>query len=95
MSNTLYCLNYIDNNGKIKKETTCFAYLCCTEALNYKKSVTVWKLCERSFKWDVAGYSSFIRLEMAQEWIKTLPYSVLGSTELLRFWKEVVNFDEL
>ena len=38
------------NNGKIKKETTCFAYLCCTEALNYKKSMTVWKLCEISFK---------------------------------------------
>ena len=66
------------NSGKIKKETTCLADLCWTEDLNYKKSVTVWKLCERSFKWDVAGYSSFICLEMAQEWIKTLPYSILG-----------------
>ena len=66
-----------DNNGKINKETTWFAYLCCAEALNYKKSVTVWKLCKRSFKWDLAGYSSSICLEMAQKWIKTLPYSDL------------------
>ena len=35
---------------------------------NIAKSVTVLKLCERSFKWDHAGCPSFIRLEMALEW---------------------------
>ena len=36
------------------------------------------KICERSFKCDLAGHSgrsSFIRLEMAEERIKTLPNS--------------------
>ena len=26
------------------------------------------KICENSFKWDLAGWSSSIRLEMALEW---------------------------
>ena len=39
--------------------------------------MAVWKIFKRSFKCDVAGSSSFIRLEMAQEWMKTLPYSIL------------------
>ena len=30
--------------------------------------MTILKLCERSFKWDLAGYPSSIRLEMALEW---------------------------
>ena len=84
-----------DNSGKIKNETTYLANFCWTEDINFKKSMTVWKLCERSFKWDIAGHSSFIRLEMAQEWIKTLPYSVLQFNWIKRFWKEVVHFDEL
>ena len=67
----------VHNSGKMKKKTTCLANLCWTEDINYKKSVTVWKLCERSFKCVLAGYSSLIPLEMAQEWIKTLPYSDL------------------
>ena len=37
--------------------------------------MAVWKICKRSFKCDIAGSSCFIRLEMAQEWMKTLPYS--------------------
>ena len=45
--------------------------------MKYKKSIAVLKICKRSFKRDVAGSSSFIRLEMAQEWMKTLPYSIL------------------
>ena len=60
-----------------KGETTYSAYFCWTGDMKYKKSMTVWKICERSFKCDVAGSSSFIRLEMAQEWMKTLPYSIL------------------
>ena len=35
---------------------------------NIGKSMTILKLCERSFKWDLAGYPSSIRLEMALEW---------------------------
>jgi len=45
--------------------------------MKYKKSVAVWKNCKRSFKCDVAGGFSFIHLEMAQEWMKTLPCSIL------------------
>ena len=30
--------------------------------------MTVLKICERSFKWDLTGCSSSIRLEMALEW---------------------------
>ena len=45
--------------------------------MKYKKSVAVWKICKRSFKCDVAGGFSFIHLEMAQEWMKTLPYLIL------------------
>ena len=30
--------------------------------------MTILKICERSFKWDLAGCSSSIRLEMALEW---------------------------
>ena len=39
--------------------------------------MAVWNICESFFKCDVADSSSFIRLEMAQEWMKTLPYSIL------------------
>ena len=60
-----------------KKETTYLAYFCWANNMKYKKSMAVWKICKRSFKRDVAGSSSFIRLEMAQEWMKTLPYSIL------------------
>ena len=35
---------------------------------NIAKSVTILKLCERSFKWDLAGCPTSIRLEMAEEW---------------------------
>ena len=35
---------------------------------NIAKLVTVLKLCERSFKWDLAGRPGFIRLEMPLEW---------------------------
>ena len=30
--------------------------------------MTILKICERSFKWDFAGCSSSISLEMALEW---------------------------
>ena len=35
---------------------------------NIAKSVTILKLCKRSFRWDLAECPSFIRLEMAWEW---------------------------
>ena len=35
---------------------------------NIAKSITILKICKRSFKWDLAGCSSSIRLEMALEW---------------------------
>ena len=35
---------------------------------NIAKSMTILKICERSFKWDLTGCSSSIRLEMALEW---------------------------
>ena len=70
------------NHGKKKekkkeKETAYLAYFCWTEDMKYKKSIAVWKICERSFKCDEAGSSSFIRLDMAQEWKKILPHSIL------------------
>ena len=46
-------------------------------SMKYWKSVAVWKICKRSFICHIAGRSCFIRLEMAQEWIKTLPCSIL------------------
>ena len=49
-----------------KNETTYLAYFCWTEDMKYKKK----SICKRSFKCDVAGHSSFIRLEMALEWVK-------------------------
>ena len=35
---------------------------------NIAKSMTILKLCERPFKWDLAGCPSSIRLEMALRW---------------------------
>ena len=35
---------------------------------NIAKSMTILKLCERPFKWDLAGCPSSIRLEMALGW---------------------------
>ena len=35
---------------------------------NIVKSMTIWKLCERSSKWDVAGCPNFIRLEVRLGW---------------------------
>ena len=35
---------------------------------NIAKSMTILKLCERSFQWDLAGCHISIRLEMAEEW---------------------------
>ena len=43
---------------------------CLTVGQNHKKSMTIWKLCEKSSKWDVAGHCSFICLEMAKVWRK-------------------------
>ena len=67
----------MNNNSTRKNGTTCFAYFCWTERLNHRKFMTIWKLCKRSFKRQVAGHSGFIRLEMALEWVKTLPHSIL------------------
>ena len=47
-----------------------FASFCLTMGQNHRKSMTVWKLCEKSSKCDVAGHCSFIRLEMAKVWRK-------------------------
>ena len=55
----------LTNGSKIKNGTNCFAFFCQTEDLNYRKFMTIQKLCKRSFKCDVAGHSSFFRLEMA------------------------------
>ena len=35
---------------------------------NIAKSMTILKLCERSFKWDLSGCPNFNRLEMALGW---------------------------
>ena len=34
--------------------------------------MTILKICERSFTWDLAGCSSSIRLEMALEWTQVV-----------------------
>ena len=47
-----------------------FASFCLTMGQNHRKSMTVWKLCEKSSKCDVAGHCSFIHLEMAKVWRK-------------------------
>ena len=39
----------------------------CNEK-NIAKSMTILKLCERSFKWDLAGCPNSVRLEMALGW---------------------------
>ena len=65
-----HCWTLPYNYGKEKKRTLCFASFCSTMGLNHRKSMTVLKLCKKSFKCDVAGHCSFIRLEMAMVWRK-------------------------
>ena len=60
----------VNNYGKEKKRTLCFASFCLTMDLNHRKSMTILKLCKKSSKCDVAGHCSFIRLKMAQVWRK-------------------------
>ena len=48
------------------KQTLCFASICLTMGQNHRKSMTVWKLCKKSSKCDVAGHCNFICLEMAK-----------------------------
>ena len=67
----------VDNNSTRKNGITCLDLFCQTECLNHRKFMSVWKLCKKSFKRHVAGHSSIIRLEMALEWVKTLPHSIL------------------
>ena len=43
-------------------------HLCNKE--NIAKSMTIWKLCERSSKWDIAGCPNLIRLEVRLDWRK-------------------------
>ena len=76
-----HCWTLPYNYGKEKKRTLCFASFCSTMGLNHRKSMTVLKLCKKSFKCDVAGHCSFIRLEMAMVWRKKSPIEkVLIST---------------
>ena len=57
------------NYGKIKKVNYLFVSVShpCNEK-NIAKSMTILKLCERSFKWDLSGSPNFNRLEMALGW---------------------------
>ena len=57
------------NHGKKQKANHLYVSVLhpCNEK-NIAKSMTILKICERSFKWDLAGCSSSIHLEMALEW---------------------------
>ena len=58
-----------NNYGKIKKTNYLFVNVSHPSSeKNIAKSMTILKICESSFKWDLAGWSSSIRLEMALEW---------------------------
>ena len=63
----------VDNNRQ-RKKTNNFFFLFLPnqrlDQLNYRKSMTVWTIFEKSSKCDVAGLSSFFRLEMASDWRK-------------------------
>ena len=57
------------NYGKIKKANYLFVNVSHpSNEKNIAKSITILQICKRSFKWDLAGYSNFIHLEMALEW---------------------------
>ena len=47
-----------------------------------KKSVTVWKILKRSFKWDQSGISSFIRLKVTSK-----------TSKLFQKWEKFHNQD--
>ena len=57
------------NYGKKQKANHLFVSVShpCNEK-NIAKSMTILKLCERSFKWDLSGCPNFNRLEMALGW---------------------------
>ena len=48
-----------------KTEQLVLMIFAIVKTLNHRKFMNVRKLCERSFKCDVAGHSSFICLKMA------------------------------
>ena len=52
------------------KQTLCFPSFCFIMGQKHRKFMTIWKLCKRSSKWDVACHCSFVRLEMAKVWKK-------------------------
>ena len=52
---------------KQKKNNMFGSVLHPSKKKNIAKSVAILKLGDRSFKWDLAGCPSFIRLEMALE----------------------------
>ena len=59
----LFCFKVTTNYGNIKKRTMCSS-MFHIQAM--RKTMTILEICERSFKWDLAGCSSFIRLEWRQ-----------------------------
>ena len=59
-------LQFLNTNyGKGKNGTSCFAYFCWQKCLSFGKFMTIWKIFEKSFKWDVAGLCRLILLDMA------------------------------
>ena len=57
------------NHGKKQKANHLYVSVLhpCNEK-NIAKSMTILKLCERSFKWDLSGCPNSNRLEMALGW---------------------------
>ena len=53
---------------KKKKRTTCLSVFHIKAMRKKEKSVTILKLCKRSFKWDLAGCPSPVHLEMSLRW---------------------------
>ena len=61
---------WVNNYGKKKKsgQNMFVSVLYPYNEKNIAKPVTVWKLCERSSKCDLAGCPNFNRLEMTLGW---------------------------
>ena len=66
------CIFNQDNYNKKKANSLFGSVSHRSNGENTAKSMTILKLCERSFKWDVAGCPSFIRLEMAWGWTQVI-----------------------
>ena len=62
------CIFNPENYGKKKVNYFLVNVSYTSNEKNIAKSMTILKLCERSFNWDLAGCPISFRLEMAEKW---------------------------